>query len=178
MSTRLRTLTTVVVFLMVGTTYAPAQDTEAPSKSVVEAQKFVLKDEVGTARAEIGFRRGGPYFDLLNLDGTSGVSLNLEENGRGLAISGPNGEEQLVMGKAPGQVYAITIKSEDGSQLFSVPTTAERASGSVVGGAQSNWPIACAIIIAGALIAGAVFLGITRKQTTPTGTNQGEFDIA
>lgn len=170
MSTRQRTLMAIVVFLMDGTTYAPAQDTDAPPKSVVEAQKFVLKDEGGTVRAEIAFRRGGPYIDLLNFDGTVGVSLNLEDNGRGLAISGPNGQEQLVMGKVSGQVYAITIKSEDGSHLFSVPRAAAQASGGLVGGAQSNWPIALAIIIAGAFIAAGIFLGITRKRTNPTGT--------
>jgi hypothetical protein len=160
----------VAALLLAGVSTTGAQQDGSPSEHVVEAQKFLLKDENGKVRAELGFRRGGPHIDLLNLDGSVGVSLNLEDNGRGLAISGPNGQEQLVMGKASGQVYAITIKSEDGSQLLSVPGTTAQASDGSVGGARSTWPIALAIIIAGAFIAGGVFLGITRKRTTATGT--------
>lgn len=122
----------------------------------------MLKDGDGTVRLEIGFRRGGPHIDLFNPNGSVGATLNLENNGRGLAILGPNGEEQIAMGKVSGKSnYYLTIKSSDGTALFSVPNVDVNApSGSQN---SSSWLLAAAIVVAGAFVGVGVYLGIARR---------------
>ena len=166
MSLRLTTLI-IVALLFVGTTQAQAQQDGTSSEGVVEARKFVLKDEDGTVRAEIGFQRGGPSIDLLNSDGSVGATLNLEESGRGLVILGPNGQEQIAMGKASGQPnYYLTIKSSDGRQLFSVPGSA--ATTQPPSQNNSSWLIAAAIVVAGISVGAGVYLGGIRRPKLAT----------
>ncbi len=148
----MRKFTTYVSFLLLCAVADAADPNERADQpplhpaGVVEAQKFVLKDEDGSVRAEIGIRRGGPHISLLNPDGSVGASLNLERTGRGLVIVGPNGQEQIAMGKASGQSnYYLTIKSSDGNQLFSIPTTTPQNPSEN----SSSWLIAVAIVIAG-----------------------------
>lgn len=148
MSIRLTNLI-VITFSITSSTQAHFQQDDAISEGVVEAQKFVLKDEDGTIRAEFGIRGGGPHISLLNRDGSVGATLNLEDNGRGLVILGPNGEEQIAMGKTSVQQnYYLNIQSSDGTSLFSVPAaTAQKL-------AQDNSSslIATAIAVAGICI--------------------------
>ena len=170
MSIRLSTLI-VVALLFVSTTQARAQQDGASSEGIVEAQKFVLKDKDGTVRAEIGFRRGGPSIELLNPDGSVGATLNLEGSGRGLAILGPNGKEQIAMGKASGQPnYYLTIKSSDGTQLFSVPGSGVATQNRPQD--NSTWLIAAAIVVAGVCVGAGIYFGTTRrsKLATQSGT--------
>lgn len=158
----------VITFSIASTTQAHFQQDDAKSEGVVEAQKFVLKDEDGTVRAEFGIRRGGPHISLLNRDGSVGATLNLEDNGRGLVILGPNGEEQIAMGKTSGQQnYYLNIQSSDGSSLFSVPA----ATNQKLAREDSSWSIATAIVVAGICIGTGIYLGISRrsKRTTPDG---------
>ena len=161
------TMLSIVASLFVSTQHTRAQQDVTPSARIVEAQKFVLKDEEGTVRAEIGFRHGGPSFNMFNLDGSVGATLNLQESGRGLAILGPNGKEQIAMGKTSGQPnYYLTIKSSDGTQLYSVPASAVTTQSQSQN--NSSWMIAAAIVVAGVCVGAGIYFGILRRSKPAT----------
>lgn len=159
--------TALAVLVLVGSRESFAQEPGAKREKVLEAQKIVLKDEAGTVRIEIGIRRGGPYIDLLNPGGTVGATLNIEDIGRGLVILGPDGDEQIALGKASGNAsHSLTIKAADGRALFATPGTSVPAVSQNTN--EASWRVPVAIVISGIFIGAGLYFGRRRVTASPT----------
>ncbi len=86
----------------------------------VEAQSFVLKDENGKVRAELGMAGHGPLLALYDEDGAQRAVFGIAERGPGLFFLDSTQRRRAafgVVGKGP----VLILFDEDGKTIFSKP---------------------------------------------------------
>ena len=83
----------VVAFLGVGLLMGAKN-----ANRVVEAEKFVLKDEKGISRAELGMTASGPGLRLCDEGGIARLGLDVDKGGPGISIYDETGKTRVVLG--------------------------------------------------------------------------------
>ena len=93
---------------------------QAALKWKVEAQSFVLKDENGKVRAELGMAGHGPLLALYDEDGARRAVLGIAERGPGLFLLDSTQRRRAAFGvvdKGP----VLILFDEEGKTIFSKP---------------------------------------------------------
>ena len=112
---RVRWLTALVTFLSLGFVGLLVWEF-FPRQPVVEARRFVLRDDEWRRRAELGFRDdGSPTLRLLNPEGKTRATLYLPSDGGGtLRLSDTRGSERVRLGLRSDGTPALALLREDG----------------------------------------------------------------
>ena len=112
---RVRWLTAMTTFLSLGFVGLLVWEF-FPRQPIVEARRFVLRDDAWRRRGELGFRDdGSPTLRLLNPEGRTRVALYLPGDGAGtLRISDTHGTERARLGLRSDGTPTLALLREDG----------------------------------------------------------------
>ena len=89
-------------------------------KRVMRTRTFIIEDENGKPRAELGVDKDGPRLMLMDENGNHRVELGVDKDGSGLSLSDENGNIRagIVVSKdGPG----LALLDDEGKRIFSAP---------------------------------------------------------
>lgn len=100
-----------------------------PTPRVVEANKFILRDDSGKERAELSMNGVSAIFKLLNPNGTQAATLASGDTGNGTWLLDSTGHvrEAMVVDPKGGAVFGMTHGPEKGDSLV-IEDTEDRTS--------------------------------------------------
>ena len=122
LESRVRWLTALCAFLSVGFAALLAWQFY-PRESVLEANRFVLRDDLWRIRADLGFRGdGAPTLRLFNESGQTRVALALPDDHSGsLRITDREGADRVRIGVKSDGTPLVYLLGEDGRMRWQSP---------------------------------------------------------
>jgi len=115
MEARVRWLSALATFLSLGFVGLLVWEF-FPRSPVIEARRFVLRDDEWRRRAELGFRDdGSPGIKLFNPDGRTRAAFYLPNDGAGtLRLSDAQGTERMRLGLRADGTPSLALMRDDG----------------------------------------------------------------